>query len=166
MKSFNVHSVVDHAWKHRLNVSVGNKSELQVHRRMGSTGDERMSTFVLMFTVFWGKEEKGHPLSASRVQQKWFQTLHLHSKQVKSFILLLVVGVIVHLSPHCAFMFDSFPLQNVLIYVCDCSFSQGNCQCCWACAALCITLQSNTRHLGWERLVSQVMRAARSSHFQ
>lgn len=30
------------------------------------------------------------------------------SKQVKSVILLPVVGVIVHLSPHCAFMFDSF----------------------------------------------------------
>lgn len=61
MNSFNVHSVVDHAWKHLANVSVGNISELQVHRRIGERRGWKNDS---CFTVFSGKEEKGHPLSA------------------------------------------------------------------------------------------------------
>lgn len=176
MKSFNVHSVVDHAWKHLVNVSVGNISELQVHRCMGEHRgwkNEHFCTRVLQY--FGGKKSK------DILSQQFHSGTEesCSAEMISNASLAFKASEVIHLSScgwcHCALKSSLcvyvwfFSLQNVLIYVCDGSFSWGNCQCCWTCAALCIALRSDTRHRGWERPVSQVVRvltAARSSHFQ
>lgn len=172
MNSFNVHSVVDRAWKHLVNVSVGNISELQVHRCMREHAGWKNEHFCTRVLQYFGGKTRKDILS----QQFHFGTVESCSAEmISNASLAFKASEVIHPSScgwcHCALKSYVwfFSLQKVLIYVGDCSFSWGNCRCCWTCAALCITLQSDTRHLGWERLVSPVMRvftAARSSHFQ
>lgn len=172
MNAFNVHSVVDHAWNRLVNVSVGNISE---HRRMGEHTGWKNEHFCTRVLQYCGGKKRKDFLS----QQFLFGTVESCSAEmISNASLAFKASEVIHPSCgwcHCALKSSLcvyvwfFSLQNVLIYVGGCSFSWGNCQCCWTCAALCITLRSDTRHRGWERLVSQVMRvitAPRSSHFQ
>lgn len=115
MNSFNVHSGVDHAWKHLVNVSVGNISELQVHRRMGEHRGWKNEHFCTCVLQYFGGKKRKDILS----QQFHFGTRKSYSAEmVSNASLAFKASEVIHPSScdwcHCAFMLDSFLFKMCL----------------------------------------------------